>query len=201
MSNEVLTSWMVQFCNLVKAGTTQTEAMKAVGIALETFSEARMNNSAFKSALELTEAGIGCTEISVAELLRLREAQVTEPRVAAYFGMTVPELKTALDKDENLKRVYETGVSRGQARIQVAQYEAALAGDPSMLKHTGEHVLDQSTKVKHTIAIEDVRQLLYEKQAELQQIKVMKQMKLENANSSAIDGEFKEIEDENTIGE
>ncbi len=193
MSSETLQAWMIQYINLLKEGKTGPDALKTVGVALETFSEARMNNSAFKSALELTEAGIGCTEISVAELLRLREAQVTEPRVAAYFGMTVPELKAALDKDENLKRVYETGVSRGQARIQVAQYEAALAGDPSMLKHTGEHVLDQSTKVKHTITIDDVRAGLIERQAQLQQIMVMKQMKLENA----IDGEYLEIKDEN----
>ncbi len=193
MSNETLTSWMIQYVQLLKAGKSGTDALKQVGIALETFSDAKINNAAFKSALELTEAGIGATTITVEELLRLRQAQVTEPRVAAYFGMTVSELQEALDKDEGLKRAYATGVGRGQAIIQLAQFDAAVSGgSDAMLKQLGMHVLDQTDKVKHEFTMGDAMAKLAEIESQLEQKRVSKMMILEKV----VEGEFEEVDDE-----
>ncbi len=195
MSSETLCDWQIKYINLLKAGKSGTTALAEVGVALETFSDARMNNAAFKSALELTEAGIGATVISVEELLRLRQAQVTETRVAAFFGMTVEEMKEALEKNPRLKSAYETGVGRGQAMIQLAQFDAAVfGGSDAMLKQLGMHVLDQTDKVKHEFSIDDARAKLAEIESKIEQKRVARMIGSDQDGKEIIEGEYSELE-------
>ncbi len=193
MASDSLESWMLSYIHLLKAGKPGTAALAEVGIALETFSDARINNAAFKAALELTEAGIGATTVSVEELLRLRQAQVTETRVASFFGLTVDGLRAVLDKDEKLKNAYEHGVGRGQAMIQLAQFDAAVSGgSDAMLKQLGMHVLDQTDKIKHEFSIDDARARLAEIESKLEQKRVAKMM----LDRPIIEVEYEEVEDD-----
>lgn len=144
--SETLTGWQIQYIRLLKDGMQAASAMNSLGVGLEEFSRARMENAAFAAALALVENGIGSTIIDSAQLLKLREAQVSEKRCAAYFGMPLEEFKEILEKDKDLENIFTTGPLRGQANIQVAQYDAAISGDGFMMKHLGEHVLDQKSK-------------------------------------------------------
>lgn len=196
--SDTLEGWMIQYIQLLKDRVSPTTALNKVGVPLETFSEARINNQAFAAAVDLAEAGICSTTITMDELRKLREAQVSEGRCAAYFGLTVEELRAKLAGDEDLKRVYETGSGRGQAMIQVAQFDAAISGDPTMLKHTGQHYLDQKDKILIGADLAAVDEMIKKLEAQLGQAEVTRLI-----SAPIIDAEFTEgdIEDENKTGE
>lgn len=195
MSGDVLEGWMVDYVRLLKDRVSPTTALNKVGVPLETFSEVRINNQAFAAAVDLAEAGICSTTITLDELRKLREAQVSESRCAAYFGLTVDELRGKLSNDEDLKRVYETGGGRGQAMIQVAQFDAAISGDPTMLKHTGQHYLDQKDKILIGADLAAVDEMIKKLEAQLGQAEVKQLM------GSVVDGEFEEVENEEAEGD
>lgn len=186
MSNDVLTLWMISYIQKIKGGVSGTRALADLGISLDVFSDARINNEAFAAAIDVVQSGVGATIITADELLRLRQAQVSEMRTAAYFGKTVEEFRDELERDEALRRVYETGVGRGQALIQMAQFDAAISGDPTMLKHTGVHVLDQKEKVTHEVTVAGIDEMIAKAEALLGQKRVQKQ----------IEGTAREIRDE-----
>ncbi len=189
--SDILQGWMIDYIKLLKDRVSPTTALNKVGVPLETFSEARINNQAFSAAVDLAEAGICSTEITLDELRKLREAQVSESRCAAYFGLTIDELRSKLANDEDLKRVYETGSGRGQAMIQIAQFEAAIDGDPTMLKHTGQHYLDQKDKILIGADLAAVDEMIKKLEAQLGQAEVTKLI-----SDNVVDGEFEEVGDE-----
>lgn len=88
--------------------------------------------------------------LSPGALEALLFAQCSDDRVAGYFGMTHEELMEQVEQDDELKAVYETSRAGGQAAIQLSQFEAAMAGDKSMLTFLGKQYLGQSDKVEHS---------------------------------------------------
>lgn len=121
------------------------------------------------------------------EMMRLRMANVSEEKVADYFGKTIEELREMLDHDEILKLIYDAGPGRGKAKVQVTQYTTALEGDTTMLKHFGEHNLGQKSTVKHEISD-------YLKEADRIIALLQSQLGQEEVQKMIVDGEFKEIE-------
>lgn len=188
MSDSLL-PWMVNYIKMLQSGVKVPDALRQACVSLETFSNAQLNNPAFKAALALADAGIGSTAIDPAQLLRLREAGVTESRAAAYFGMTVDEFQRVLRDDKDLKRVYETGEKRGEAMLQVAQFENAITGDTGMQKHLGEFRLEQTPKENTLYTAKQVGEMIKVLEAQLGQAKVAEQI----AGPVTIDGEAVEV--------
>lgn len=190
MSDSLL-PWMTQYLKLLQGGAKAVEALKSIGISLETFSMARLSNEAFKAALELVDAGIGSTALDPVQLLRLREAGVGDTRAAAFFGMSVDEFQAALDGDKELKRIYETGEKRGEAMLQVAQFENAITGDTSMQKHLGEFRLGQVPRESDLYSAKQVGEFIKILEAQLGQTKVTAALEA----PKTIDGESAEVSD------
>jgi hypothetical protein len=124
------------------------------------------------------------------ELMKLRMAQVSESKVADYFGLTVEQLHVRLSEDEDLKRIFDAAPGRGKAKIQVTQYTTALSGDPTMLKHFGEHNLDQKNTKEVVLSWSTILEQTKKMEDELTRRGInYKPIK------EAIDAEFSEVED------
>ncbi len=188
MSDSLL-PWMNKYIQLVQSGTKPVEALKACMVTLETFSMARLQNTAFKAALELVDAGVHSTALDPVQLLKLREAGVDDVRAAAWFGMTVDEFGAAISGDKDLRRIYETGVKRGEAMLQVAQFENAITGDTQMQKHLGEFRLDQISKKDQLLTARELDEVIRMAEAQLAQKQVTKAMVI-------IEAEAREVADE-----
>lgn len=67
--------------------------------------------------------------------------------LAGFFGFTEAEFTAIIDADAELKRVMTVSAAAGRAVIRRRQYQMAKAGDTSMLRHTGEHILKQNSKI------------------------------------------------------
>lgn len=128
-------------------------------------------------------------QLTAIELMRLRMAQVNEEKCANFFGLTVERFREELGKDEDLQKIFDAGSGRGKAEIQKAQYDAALSGDPTSLKHFGEHHLDQKSKITHEMDLEMVNKAIKMLEAKLGQAVVTK------LQAPAIEAEFEEIDD------
>lgn len=196
MSDNLL-PWMSQYLKLLQGGAKAVEALKSIGISLETFSMARLSNEAFKAALELVDAGIGSTALDPVQLLRLREAGVGDLRAAAYFGMSLDEFQKALESDKELKKIYDTGEKRGEAMLQVAQFENAITGDTSMQKHLGEFRLGQVPRESDLYSAKQVGEFIKILEAQLGQSGVTKQIE-DRKTATTIDGEVLEVIDAET---
>lgn len=138
--------------------------------------------------------GADFPELNAIDMMKLRMANVSEEKVADYFGITVEALREALEKDEDLKIIFDAGPGRGKAKIQITQYTTALLGDSTMLKHFGEHNLGQKSTIKHegAITLEEADRVIAALKAALGQDDVQKAL----AAPDVVDGEFEEIEDE-----
>lgn len=189
--SDSLCAWQSQYLRLIGAGITPVDAMRQCGVALETFSRERLNNAAFKAALDLAEAGIGSTKLDAAQLMSLREAGAGDDRCAAYFGMRVDEFWDAVKSDPSLQRVYETGDKRGEAMILLAQHTSAVSGDPTMLKFKGEQRLGQQTETEKKMTSREISELIAERKS------LLEQMRMALPKPVIIDGEATEVEDAN----
>ncbi len=69
--------------------------------------------------------------------------------LAAFFGMTIDEFEDLLDDNPNLKKTMELAAGAGRAVLRRRQYQLAKAGDPTMLRFCGEHMLGQNSKTVH----------------------------------------------------
>lgn len=185
--SDSLSPWQSKYLLLLQGGAKAVEALKVVGISLETFSMQRLNNAAFKAALELVDAGIGSTALDPVMLLKLREAGVGDARAAAYFGMALEEFQAALNGDKELQRIYATGEKRGEAMLQVAQFENAITGDTSMQKHLGEFRLGQVPRESDLYSAKQVGEFIKILEAQLGQSGVTKQIE-DRAAAATIDG-------------
>lgn len=133
-------------------------------------------------------------ELTPEELMKLRMAQVGESKVADYFGLSVDGLHERLGKDEELKRIFDAAPGRGKAKIQVTQYTTALSGDPTMLKHFGEHNLDQKNSKEVVLSWSTILDQTKKMEDELTRRGIdYKKVK------EAIDAEFEEVEEDETI--
>jgi hypothetical protein len=78
-------------------------------------------------------------------------SQVPADRVAAYFGMTEDVLMARVKENPRLQRIYDTARDGGKAALQMAQFDAALAGDKGMQTWLGKQYLEQADKVETKI--------------------------------------------------
>lgn len=88
--------------------------------------------------------------IDPVQLGKLAELCCTLEEVAAYFRTTVVTVKFRLKKDP-LKTIWESGLARGRISIRRAQFQAALAGDRTMLIWIGKQLLSQTDKVEQNV--------------------------------------------------
>lgn len=151
-----LHDWQIKYINAIKAGQKPELIIEELNVSDSALEESLTNNVAFRNAVAIAQSGIGSGVLCVAELARLREAQVSESRAAGFFGMTVAEFKDALSKDPELDRVYHTAPLKGQAMIQAAQFEAAVNGDGDMLKWLGKNHLEQADKIETKVTVEEI---------------------------------------------
>lgn len=151
-----LHEWQIKYINAVKDNADLTAVLETLSIAPAALEHALQNNVAFRNAVAMAQSGIGSGLLCAAELAKLREAQVSESRSAGYFGMTVDEFRKSLADDPDLARVYHTAPLKGQAMIQAAQFEAAIAGDGDMLKWLGKNHLEQADKIETKVTVEEI---------------------------------------------
>ncbi len=81
--------------------------------------------------------------LSVAELEGLGRLQCTNAELGAYFGLTERQIITRRAKDPELDEAIKRGSNQGRISLRRKQYEAALAGDKTMLVWLGKNVLGQ----------------------------------------------------------
>lgn len=156
----------------------------------------RINNQS-KNAFGLPDV----TEFPVLtkeELMKLRIAQVSPEKCAAYFGKTKDDFMVAVDSDIELKKVFDVGPDRGKAMIQEKQFTSALAGDVNSLKHFGEHHLGQKTKVEHGVDEVAFKRFIEAAEAKIGQSAVarLRQEASDEVDQKYIEGEFEEVEDD-----
>lgn len=151
-----LHEWQIKYINAVKDNADLNGTLAELSIAPAALEYALQNNVAFRNAVAMAQSGIGSGLLCAAELAKLREAQVSESRSAGYFGMTVGEFRKSLADDPDLARVYHTAPLKGQAMIQAAQFEAAIAGDGDMLKWLGKNHLEQADKIETKVTVEEI---------------------------------------------
>lgn len=185
-----LPAWQERFLELVNKGKNETDALKEVNATIHALDSAKKDPEFREIYERVRGAGAGSGILCVAELERLRQAQVSDARAAGYFGMTLEEFRDAVNNDPVLRKVNETAIMKGQAQLQVAQYEKAIMeNDGDMQKWIGANSLGQSTKVetKH-----EVEQTISPEQA-------AKMLAFLHANPDLpkiVDAEFSEIQPE-----
>ena len=154
-----LHNWKPQYIRGIGRGKNPDALLGELKINQWTLDEALKDDAAFAAGVEGARAGgVVGDEVTLcaAELKKLREAQVNESRVAGYFGMTVDEFRVALKSDPELSKVNEMAMLRGQALIQMGQYDAAVTGDTDMLKWLGKNHLDQAEKTETKVTVEEI---------------------------------------------
>lgn len=167
--------------------------------AIEEEKQARARSRKIKEEQGKQSDGMGGIEkfpsLTAEELMKLRIAQVSENKCAAYFGMDVDEFKDRVESDEDLKQIYETGPDRGKAMIQKTQFTVALAGDANSLKHFGEHHLNQKTKVTHEMDDKQIADWLAAAEAKLGQAQISDLRQKAKEMVQIEDAEYEEIDE------
>ena len=81
--------------------------------------------------------------LTLAELEGLGRLQCTNAELGAYFGLTERQIIKRRAADSELDEAIKRGANQGKISIRRKQYEAALAGDRTMLVWLGKNVLGQ----------------------------------------------------------
>lgn len=150
-----------------------------------------------KTGLILSHA-VDFPAITKEEMMKLRIAQVSPEKCAAYFGKTIDDFMAAIDSDSELKKVFDVGPDRGKAMIQEKQFTIALSGDVNSLKHFGEHHLGQKTKIEHGVDEVAFKRFIEAAEAKIGQTAVarLRQEASDEVDQKYIEGEFEEVEEE-----
>ena len=151
-----LHNWQIQYISKLRTSQTEESIIAELRISRDLVDEAIRENPAFAKAVETASSGIGSGVLCREELDRIRTAQVSEQRTAGYFGMTVDQFRAAMKENPELGKINEMAPLKGQALIQVGQYEAAVTGDTDMLKWLGKNHLDQAEKTETKVTVEEI---------------------------------------------
>lgn len=145
--------WMKDFLAGLRAGKSpETCARQSAGMPLAVVHQFREQNEEFAAAWdEILQGNDNKESVSVASGRKLTApaleailwAQSTDKQAAAYFGMDEDEFIHNINNDEKLLVVYDTARDAGLATLRLRQYETAVGGNSSMLKHLGAQHLDQ----------------------------------------------------------
>lgn len=81
--------------------------------------------------------------LTLAELEGLGRLQCTNAELGAYFGLTERQIINRRANDSALDEAIKRGNNQGRISIRRKQFEAALAGDRTMLVWLGKNVLGQ----------------------------------------------------------
>lgn len=170
--SDTLHAWMQKWLVGIKGGWSHEHLLELCAIDQQTYEDAKKSNDAFKNALALAEAGIGATELTVPEFMRLLRSQVGDERIAGYFGLTIEELKEQIVASPELTRAYQTGRLKGQAELQMTQHVVALTGDVPMLTFLGKQYLDQQDKKTLELTTGKLDEMIRQLEAKLGQSEV-----------------------------
>ena len=81
--------------------------------------------------------------LSAAELEGLGRLQCTNAELGAYFGLTERQIINRRAKDPELDEAIKRGNNQGRISLRRKQFEAAMAGDRTMLVWLGKNTLGQ----------------------------------------------------------
>lgn len=190
MSDSLL-AWHQCYVKMLQEGQDHSTALQNAGKTEEEFQKDFANNAAFKNAVALADAGVVTTELSAKELLKLRSAQVSEARIAGYFGLSPSELQEKIAQSHELSRIWNTGHLRGQAQLQMTQHVVALTGDTAMLTWLGKQHLEQNDKKTLEVDLGQLDDMISRLESKLAGGTAAKQIA-----KAAVDAEFEEIDQE-----
>lgn len=148
--------WKHDFIEGLRKGETPINcAKKYAGFPLAGVHKIRDVDKEFAAAWEevapmVDPGAVAKRDLTPSALEALLWAQVSDKRVAAFFGMKEKEFKKEIAKDRDLTLVYETGRDAGLAALEKKQYEEAMNGNVNALTWLGKQHLGQADKVDHT---------------------------------------------------
>lgn len=145
--------WKVDFVNYLKQGrsleqSARLSAGKTVGdVQAEREADPEFA-AAWSAALgeDTSSSHAPLRPLTVQSLEALLWSQCPDDIIAAYFSLTLAEMREAINRCPRLSRTYETGRAAGLAALQRAQFESAIDGDKSMLTWLGKQYLQQADK-------------------------------------------------------
>jgi uncharacterized protein YdbL (DUF1318 family) len=155
-------NWKQQYVKKIAAGGDADTILGELQINQWTLDDALRSDAAFAESIRSALSGgyvgetVEAVKVTAAELKKLGEAQVNETRTAGYFGMTVDEFKAVLKEKPELSRVYDLAALRGQAVIQLKQFEESADGDAEERKWWGKNHLGQSDKIETKVTVEEI---------------------------------------------
>jgi len=85
--------------------------------------------------------------LTPATLSEMAAPGTTNEELGGFFGMTEDEFLEAVNADPALGKALKLAAAAGRAIVKRQQYRMARAGDSTMLRHVGEHMLGQNSKL------------------------------------------------------
>lgn len=86
--------------------------------------------------------------IGAAELEKLAAMHCTQQEVGSWFGCTQQAVSKRLARDAPLAEAWQRGWDKGSISLRRAQFEAAQAGDRTMMIWLGKQWLGQADKIE-----------------------------------------------------
>jgi hypothetical protein len=147
------------FLDAIRRGMTPEAAARSrAGYPLSVMHDWREEDTEFADAWDailpdddMSDGVVASRILTPGALEAIMWAQVPDDRVAAYFGMTEDVLMARVKENPRLQRIYDTARDGGKAALQMAQFDAALAGDKGMQTWLGKQYLEQADKVETKI--------------------------------------------------
>ena len=135
--------------DVASAERARAEAAALAAAQIEALEEAASGNR-----LKLTprgKPGLRTPDSEIVEIVRnLAQIQCTTVEAGLVFGVTGSEFRDWLRAHGIAREAWESGRGLGLISLRRAQFEAALAGNPTMLVWLGKQFLDQQDKVVHS---------------------------------------------------
>lgn len=144
---EDLPRWVPDFIEGLRAGKSEVSLAKSlVGMPLAFVQALRDSKPAFARLWDAVKEDLkaAARKITPESLTKVLQAQNTDDRAAAYFGVKTADFKKEIESDPELQKIYETAREAGKALLQIAQLESALEGNWQALQWAGKQHLGQS---------------------------------------------------------
>lgn len=141
--------WQEDFIEGLKAGKPEAYLAKTLaGQPLAFVQGLRDDEPEFKAAWEDAvrqhQASIAIRDLTASALEKVLNAQVTDDRAAAYFGLSPKEFKARVEADVTLKKVYDVARDAGLAIAEIGIFDEARQGNWQAMQHFAKHKLGQN---------------------------------------------------------
>lgn len=151
--------WQTDFLDGLRRGVPADLCAKQyAGLPLSAVHDKREEDEEFAAAWdaivpcdEESDGIAGLRVLSPGTLERVLRAQVSDVEAAAYFGMKEEVFLARIAENGRLAKVYDTARDGGKAEIRMAQHDAAIEGDKTMLTWLGKQYLGQTDKIDHKV--------------------------------------------------